>query len=217
MVDEQNASYQLRADTLERMERAVEQVYERVRRTAAALEHAGLLYAVAGGNAVGAWVAQVDESAVRYTQDVDVLIRREDLSAVAAALAPAGFIHRHAAGIDFFVEGQVAAERRGGFRHGIHLLFAGEKVRPEYLLPAADVTEAVCGPSFRYLSLEALVRMKLTSFRPKDQTHLDDLLRVGLIDNTWTARFPAELAARLQQILDAFEPDPDNIGTPEAM
>jgi hypothetical protein len=34
---------------------------------------------VAGGNAVAAWVATVDPSAVRNTQDVDILLRRADL------------------------------------------------------------------------------------------------------------------------------------------
>jgi hypothetical protein len=53
--------------------------------------------------------------------------------------------------------------------------------------------------------------MKLTSFRSKDQTHLDDLVRVGLIDAGWITRFPAELGSRLQQVLNAFEPDPDNL------
>jgi hypothetical protein len=52
------------------------------------------------------------------------------------------------------------------------------------------------------LSLEALVRMKLTSNCDKDRTHLRDLIDVGLIDATWPARFPPELAARLQHVLD---------------
>jgi len=46
------------------------------------------------------------------------------------------------------------------------------------------------------------VQMKLTSFRDKDRTHLRDLIGVGSIDQSWTARLPPELAARLQQLLD---------------
>jgi hypothetical protein len=53
----------------------------------------------------------------------------------------------------------------------------------------------------RVLSLEALVRMKLTSFRDKDRVHLRDLLDVGLVDASWLQRFPRELAERLQQLL----------------
>ena len=56
---------------------------------------------------------------------------------------------------------------------------------------------------FCLLALEPLVRMKLTSFRRKDQVHLLDLLDVGLIDARWKSRFPAELGARLQELLDS--------------
>lgn len=59
--------------------------------------------------------------------------------------------------------------------------------------------------------LRLLVRMKLTAFRAKDQVHLDDLLRVGLIDASWKNRFPAELSDRLGRVIAEFEPDPDNI------
>jgi hypothetical protein len=52
------------------------------------------------------------------------------------------------------------------------------------------------------LRLDALVRMKLTSMRDKDRTHLRDLLDVGLIDASWLAKLPDELAARLQSLID---------------
>src|SRR6266536_4686569 len=83
-----------------RMIRAVEKVRERLRRTVAALEAARVPYALAGGNAVAAWVSRVDEAAVRNTQDVDILLRRQDLPAAIAAMAKAGFVHRHAKSID---------------------------------------------------------------------------------------------------------------------
>src|SRR3990172_6920507 len=91
--------------SLERMERAVEKVRERLERATAALESAGVPYAVVGGNAVAAWVSRVDESAVRNSQDVDILLRRDDLDAAAAAMAKAGFVRRHAADIDMFLDG----------------------------------------------------------------------------------------------------------------
>jgi hypothetical protein len=181
----------------ERMVRAVEKVRERVLRASAALEKAGIAYAVAEGNAVAAWVSTVDEAALRNTQDVDILIRRQDLDAVTAALAEAGSVRRKVLGIEMFLEGP-----RGRPGDGVHVLFAGEKVRPEYSTQAPDVTEWVQGPQFRYLSLEALVRMKLTSFRDKDRVHLCDLSEVGLIDAGWLQRLPADLAGRLQHILD---------------
>ena len=53
------------------------------------------------------------------------------------------------------------------------------------------------------MSLKATeVLMKLMSNRRKDQVHLLDLIAVGLIDATWPARFPPELGARLQHLLD---------------
>jgi hypothetical protein len=60
---------------LERMERAVWKVKDRLLRASAALEKAGVPYVVVGGNAVGAWIEQIDETAVRATQDVDLAIR----------------------------------------------------------------------------------------------------------------------------------------------
>ncbi len=181
----------------ERMERAVEKIRERLLRAASALERAGVPYAVLGGNAVAAWVSRVDEAAVRNTRDVDILIRRADLPAAVDAMSKAGFIYRHAAGVDMMLDGPESKAR-----DAVHLVFAGEKVRPEYLLPAPDVEECELSASFRLLSLESLVRMKLTSFRRKDQMHLLDLLDVGLIDAAWRERFPPELAARLQELLD---------------
>ena len=61
-------------DTMERMWRAVEKVEQRLFRSVSALEDHGVPYAVIGGNAVAAWVAQVDEGAVRNTRDVDIVI-----------------------------------------------------------------------------------------------------------------------------------------------
>ena len=182
---------------LDRLERAVEKVRDRLLRSTAALEAAGVPYAVIGGNAVMAWVEQADESAVRFTQDVDLVLRREDLDRAGEALAKAGFIRRRVAGIEMFLDGPDAKAR-----DAVHLIFSGEKVRPEYLAAVPDVAESVSFTSYRVLALEAVVRMKLTSYRRKDQVHLLDMLDVGLIDATWPARYPAELAARLQHLID---------------
>jgi hypothetical protein len=87
------------------MSGAVEKVRERLLRATGALEAARIPYAVIGGNAVAAWVSRVDEAAVRNTRDVDLLLRREDLVAATRALAATGFVHRHAAGVDRFLDG----------------------------------------------------------------------------------------------------------------
>jgi hypothetical protein len=186
--------------SLDAMERAVGKVYDRLLRATAALEQASIPYAVAGGHAVAAWVARVDESATRNTRDVDILIRRDDLEAVKQALEKAGFLYRLSAGVDLFLDGREAKAR-----DAVHVVFAGEKVRPHGPLPNPDVGESEMADRFRVLSLLALVRIKLTAFRDKDRTHLRDLLDVGLIDAAWTTRLPPELAARLQMLIDSPE------------
>ena len=185
------------------MIRAVEKVRERLLRAARALEKAGVPYAVAGGHAVAAWVSRMDEAAVRNTRDVDILLRRADLEAAKAALAQAGFLYRRIAelglpgGLDIFLDGPDAS-----IRDAVHVVPAGEKVRPDSLLPAPDVTEAEDADQFRLVSLPALVRMKLTSFRDKDRTHLRDLIELGLVDVGWLGLVPEELRSRLRELLD---------------
>jgi hypothetical protein len=189
-------SQPLGLELLDRMERAVNKVRDRLLRATAALDAARVPYAVIGGNAVASWVSRVDESLVRYTQDVDILIRRADLAAAIAALEPAGFIYRHAASIDMFLDGPNAKAR-----DAVHVIFAGEKVRAEYVIPAPAVEESTAADPFRVLTLDALVRMKLTSFRDKDRTHLRDMIDARLIDETWCDRLPPILADRLRVLL----------------
>lgn len=181
----------------ERMVTAVEKVRDRLRRAAGALEQAGIPYAVVGGNAVAAWVGEVDEAAVRNTQDVDILLRRSDLDQAKAALAAAGFVYRHSSGIDMFLDGSNAKAR-----DAVHILFAGEKVRQTDLAAAPDVTESKTSGTFKALELEPLLLMKLTAYRRKDQVHIQDMIEVGLVDASWLDRIPPELGQRLQDILD---------------
>jgi hypothetical protein len=182
------------------MVRAVERVRERLLRAAAALDAAGVEYAVVDGHAVAAWVATVDPAAVRNTQNVDILLRRTDMDAAKRSLEQAGFVHRYVAGIDVFLDGPDAKAR-----DAVHVVMAGEKVRAEYAQPAPDVTEAQKMGPFRLLALEALVRMKLTSLRRKDQVHLQDMLEIGLIDESWLAKLPVELAGRLKHLIETPE------------
>jgi hypothetical protein len=185
---------------LERMVRAVERVRDRLHRAARALEGAGIPYAVVGGNAVAAWVACVDETAARNTQDVDLVLRRTDLEAAKEAMSRAGFLYRHVKGVDMFLDGPHARPR-----DAVHIVFAGEKVRPEYAAPVPEIDDAPLDRGIRLMTLESLVRMKLTSFCRKDQVHLLDLIGVGLVDASWVDRLQPELAARLTELLK----DPD--------
>ncbi len=188
----------------ERMSEGIEKVKDRLKRATAALESAGILYAVIGGNAVAAWVSRVDDSVVRNTRDVDLLVRREDLPAITVALQEAGFVYRSAsilggAGrIEMFLDGP-----RAKARDAVHLIFANERVVPDSPEPSPGVEDIDLSPGdFRLLDLVALVTMKLTSYRRKDQVHLLDMLEIGQIDATWLERVPETLRPRLQALLD---------------
>src|SRR5436853_4685732 len=109
-------------DILDRMERAVAKVRERLLRATAALNQIGVPYAVVGGNAVASWVATIDEGAVRNTRDVDLLVRRSDLPAITAALEGAGFVHDEVLDVVMFRDG--AEGKPSG---AVHLLFDGEE------------------------------------------------------------------------------------------
>ena len=194
------ATFKLKDFSWERMIAAVDAVRERARRIAAALDRAEIPYAVIGGNAIAAWVARVDVEAVRNTKDVDLLVRREDFERVIDAAESVGFVHQNVAGVDLFLDGP-----EGSVRSAIHVVFAREKVRPDYVLPAPDVTESEAGPEFTVVALDALVRMKLTSFRLRDRVHLLDLLEVGLIDESWCDRLPPELGARLRELIESAD------------
>ncbi|MGP0068972.1 MAG: nucleotidyltransferase family protein [Isosphaeraceae bacterium] len=184
-------------DLLDRMVRAVEKVRERLQRAARALEEAKIPYAVIGGNAVANWVARVDEAAVRNTPDIDILLRRSDLEAAQSALTSGGFVYRHTDGIALFLDRSDAKAR-----DSVHIVFAGERARSDDVMPAPEVEEADTTETFRVVALEALVRMKLTSFRSKDRMHLLDLIDVGLLDESWLSRLPTGLSMRLKELLD---------------
>ena len=184
----------------ERMERAVEKVNERLRKTVAILEQANVPYAIVGGHAVRAWVAQVDEGAVRTTRDVDVLIRPADLPAMISAMTNAGFHYRRTADVDMFTETSDASTREA-----VHVVLAGQMIRGDDFDPNPDIEPHTRANNFQTVEFATLVRMKLNSFRRKDQVHLLDLLDIGLIDSSWLPRLLPEHAARLQQLID----DPD--------
>jgi hypothetical protein len=184
-------------EILDRMERAVANVRDRLLRATAALNLAGVPYAVVGGHAVASWVTTVDEGAVRNTRDVDLLVRREDLAGITSALERVGFVRAEVLELTMLLDGPNAKPSES-----IHLRFAGEKVRADHALPAPALSTIVDPAGYRVITLEALVHMKLLSNRDKDRTHVRDLIGVGLIDRNWLATLPPLLAERLQGILD---------------
>lgn len=191
----------------ERMSEGIEKVKDRLRRAAGALEAAGIEYAVIGGNAVAAWVSRVDDSVVRNTRDVDILVRRADMPRIVPVMEGAGFIHRTVSilggkgRIEMFLDGPGAK-----VREGVHLIFADEKVNEESIEPSPSVSEVdPTHQNFRLIDLLALVTMKLTSYRDKDRVHLRDMIEIGQLDESWLPRVPPALRQRFQDLLD----DPD--------
>lgn len=172
---------------------AMERVERRLRKVTAALDGAGIPYAVIGGNAVASWVARIKPSATRTTKGVDILARLGDLENITDALTGLGFERHDLRRFVIFVDPEEPDRECG-----VHLVWAGEKVRTTNLEPAPNIEESELAPDgFRVLSLPALLRMKLTSFRDIDRVHISDLLAVGLIDDAIRNSLPVQLRERL--------------------
>lgn len=179
---------------------SVERVQQRLRKVTAALDAAGVKYAVVGGNAVASWVGRVDQGATRATKDVDLLVRRADTPRITAAITALGLSYssprEDLRDLVLFIDPEEPSKKSG-----VHLVWADEKIRPSYTVKSPSVDEAVRDPEgFLVLDLPALVRMKLTSFRDVDRVHIADMLSVGLIDEPCRASLPPELRERLEQV-----------------
>lgn len=176
---------------------ALDAVTDRLQRIAQALENAGVSYALVGGQAVALWVATRDPAAVRTTNNIDILLRREDLPQARAAALAVDMEYFEALGVGMFLE-----RTNPNPRQAVHILWAGEKVRPEYPLPSPTVDDRhTLEPGKQVISLAGLVRMKLMSYRDQDRVHLRDLIEVGLAGRALLNDLPPELASRLNDLL----------------
>ncbi len=174
----------------------VEQLFALLEHLHSALTNAGIEYRVIGGMAVFFQVSARDADAARLTRDVDIAVDRADLDRIAKAAETFGFRHRHVAGIDMLVNAEAPKAKSA-----VHLVFIREKVRPTDLSAIPDFsapTKTVEG--FLLAPVPDLVRMKLTSFRIKDKTHLIDMDSVGLITPEIEAGLPDALRERLEQV-----------------
>lgn len=180
---------------------AVNRVEWLLKTVTSALDEAGVPYAVIGGNAVATWVAVRDEGAVRATKDVDLLLRRADLDRAEAALSPLGFLREEVLGTPVFLE---ATNPRSS--QGVHVILANEIIRAGTRFAAPDVGGAVRSANGHLvIDLLALVAMKLVANRRVDQVHIEDMLRVGLIDADLAGRLPEDLLERLRFVRDTME------------
>lgn len=210
-IEEEKAAYGapvatvevLPAELLDVGERYMEQLKEKARLVSQTLAKAGIPHAVIGGLAVAAQVARVNPYAERNTKDLDILLNRADLERAKAALAPHAFRYRKVMRLYAFMPTQKGAK----FEQGVRIIWAGEKVREEYPCPAPSLSSDHfdVGDGVTYLALQELLVMKLTSFRLKDQVHVQDLLGQGLITSAIRRMLPVELQARLKQVEEITE------------
>jgi hypothetical protein len=184
----------------ERYLMALDEVTDRLQRIVGAFEGAGVEYALVDGQAVALWVATKDPAAVRTTKDVDILLRVEDLPKARAAAAGAGLDYFEVLGVGMFLERTDQNPRKA-----VHLIWAGQQVRPEHPLPSPTIDERQALESdVQVVSLSGLVRMKLMANRDQVRVHLRDLIGVGLVDRDFIAALPAALATRLDALLAEF-------------
>jgi hypothetical protein len=156
-------------------EERVEQLFRLADIVEQAFSSAGLDYRVIGGLATYLYVEEREPDAGRLTRDIDIAVRRSDIDAIARAVEPFGLQYRHVAGIDMLLQtGQSA-------RRAVHLIFTGEKVRKEYTDSTPDLGPVRIFNGIRVIPAADLIRMKLTSFRLKDQMHLKDLDGAGIV------------------------------------
>lgn len=149
-----------------------------------------------GGLAVLIHVEEADPAHSMLTRDVDLMIRRSDIGRVIGIAEDCGFKFRHAAGVDMLLHGDTV-------KTPIHLLFSGEKVRPTQATPNPDirpVQKVVHGEHVAVIALADLLRMKLSSWRLKDQVHVQVMDAAGLITTEVEGTLSEELRGRLRYV-----------------
>jgi len=165
------------------------------------LNAANIAYEVIGGVAVNAHIMEHHRSRSFVTRDVDLLIRREDLDLVIEAGGAAGYEGRKIVGGYMLIRaGQEIAE-------AVHLIFSGERSKSTQPLPHPPLQpeiKSLFGLLVPVAPLSDLVRMKLTSFRPKDVAHLEILEETGLITASIEGALPVELQGRLEMARKQF-------------
>jgi hypothetical protein len=149
-----------------------------------------------GGMAVLVHVEEADPGQSTLTRDVDLMVQRPDLEKIKEIAARHGFRFRHTAGLDMLLHGP--SDRA---RNAVHLIFSGEKVRPDQASPNPPIQperKAVLGREVFVIPVADLVRMKLSSYRDKDRVHVRAMDAAGLITPEVEQGLSGELQARLR-------------------
>lgn len=158
----------------------------------------GIPHELIGGLAVLVHVEEADATHSMLTGDVALLVNRADLDRIIAAASASGFRFRHTAGVDMLLYGETTSAR-----NAVHLIFSGEKVRPDQATPNPPIDpvhKIVQGEPVMVVPIAGLVRMKLSSFRLKDQVHVQVMDAAGLITPEVERSLPVELVTRLEQV-----------------
>jgi hypothetical protein len=143
--------------------------------TASAISHE-----VIGGLAVLIHVEEASPENAVLTQNVDLLVRRADQDRI-----------------------ELMLDETPSARNAVHLVFSEEKVRPDYPEPTPAITperKQIHGKDVMVIPIADLIKMKLTSFRLKDQVHVKSLDAAGLITEAVEAKLAPALRARLKHV-----------------
>lgn len=174
----------------------LEQLLERMWRFHAVLDAAGIPYRIVGGMAAYIHVLEQEPDNARLTRDVDAAVTRADLARIIEAAEKSGFRYRHVKGVDMLVD---AEQPRGAIRGPSPVYWRkGPGGRP-----GARARKCAGSDERRHsgcIAVADLVQMKLTSFRLKDQVHIQDLDGVGLITPEIEAGLSGALRERLAQV-----------------
>ena len=176
-------------------EERVDQLFDLARLVEKVFSSAGLEYRIVGGLAAYLYVEELEPDAGRLTKDIDIAVRREDLQKIAKAVEPFGLEYRHVARVDMLVQTGEPPARRA-----VRMVFTGEKVREDYPEPTPELGPYRRIKGIRLIPLADLIRMKLTSFRAKDEAHLKDLDEAGLVTPDIEAGLSQILLERLAQV-----------------
>jgi hypothetical protein len=143
-------------------------LYDELRAVLAALDGAGIEYALVGGLAVAVW------GAPRATKDIDLLVQREDLPGAMAAVRPIGFTLE---GLSMEFKSGIEVQRvnkidPGGNLMTLDFLLMGATLEPVW---KSRVRAPFAESHVVVASREALIAMKALAARPQDLADIQNL------------------------------------------
>lgn len=153
-------------------------------------------FALIASNATYVWIESVDPSGVRQYRNIEFIIQRDRIDSVKAALENLYREYQQQENHVLFRTKHVLRDRWSDRAY-----FAGEQLSDaEVMIPSLSCIELV--HDIPVVSLRDLVTFQLKRLKLDDAVDLRDMIEVGLIDASWPAKLPPELASRLQEILD---------------